>query len=163
MISCPVCRDLVGNDHAFAAPGQRPCELEEERLAGLAALVIKASGLRGTKALSREELEAIHSSSEQLGELLRRAFFSGLEWCLQRFRYLKRKEELSLLSTEEISARYERIVEAIGRAIAADVNDEAGDSLYEPPPIDSYEHILDELLEERRLRAKVPAESTTSA
>ena len=65
--------------------------------------------------------------------------------------YRKRKKELAVLSNGELRAAYERAAEPRRAAIAADVNDEASDSLYESPPIDSNERITYDLMKERGL------------
>lgn len=105
---------------------------------------------RTTKTLSDVELALILSvDQEDLREKLQ-TISSARYWCQTEARYRVRHKELSKLSTEEIERRLKSYHEAWAAAVAADVNDEADDSLYEAPPVDSDESILFDLLQERK-------------
>ena len=53
------------------------------------------------------------------------------------------------LNDEQLVAMRQRIRNARSRVEAEDTNDELPDSFFEPPLLDSDEHIVNELLEER--------------
>ncbi len=65
-------------------------------------------------------------------------------------RYRARKKEISVLSTEKLLEMQKSINASRSVAIAEDDYDEQPDSLYEPPPIDSDEYIISEILKERK-------------
>ena len=62
-------------------------------------------------------------------------------------RYRDRKAQLEALHPEKLQAMYDNICAERANTIAADVHDGLSDSLFEPEPIDSDEHILFEIFE----------------
>ena len=107
--------------------------------------------------LTDEHIHELLESKEELRKMTKRAvgrLHEGLEE-LQRYR--ARKKELQLLPAEELQTMYRGICSRRGAAIEADVADELPDSFFEPPPIDSDQYILSEMLGERK-KAKAMAQ-----
>jgi hypothetical protein len=117
-------------------------------LASLVILVVKAVQ-DGPETLREEELLSISVCEDELVLLLRDLSFYGMNSCRQELRRRDRTKKFADRPTDELLARYRVIRDAHVAAIVDDVNDEAGDSLYEAPAIDSEESILHDLLKER--------------
>ena len=134
--------------------------LTQEALIRILPILAKAvTAKAGSRDLTNEELSLVFSvNREGIQRILSDMEHYSLSWCEAQLRYRQRRKELGGFPTEELRNRYDRIASARSRAIAADEFDTADDSLYESPPIDSDEHILWELLEERRLEEvnKIP-------
>lgn len=107
--------------------------------------------------LNKGQLTRLLAAQQELEELLRsrsRAFPGFFSSVLQ---YHQRKEELGQLTTEEL----EKMLQAIRRTqqafyasrVGEGTEDDIGDSFFESPPVDSDEHILSELLRERKAPA----------
>lgn len=127
-------------------------EFTQETLVRILQVLVKVVTTSvGSKGLTDEELSLVFSvDRERLQRVLDDIDNYSLRWCEGLLRYRRRRRDLEGLSTEELRNLYSPIAEARSRAIAADTYDTADDSLYESPPVDSDEHILRELLEERR-------------
>ena len=67
-----------------------------------------------------------------------------------------RRLELEQLSTEKLKARQKEINCHRSAEQEADWSDDLPDSFFEAPPIDSDEHIVDEILEERAKQPTTP-------
>lgn len=68
----------------------------------------------------------------------------------QILRFRKKKEEIDKLSTVELQAKYRETNRRRAVFIAADEDDSLDDSCFEAPRIDSEEHIIYEILRERK-------------
>ena len=66
-------------------------------------------------------------------------------------RYRARKKELDELSTAELTERQKEIDQSRTYFFATVDDDDVGDSCFETPSIDSDEHIIYELLKERKM------------
>jgi hypothetical protein len=105
--------------------------------------------------LTEEEINDILGAKELLGNHLR-SILGGFPSSWERaLRHYKRKEKLSKLSIEELKVMDQKISEdreAFFRSVDAreEAGEDVGDSAFEGPPIDSDEHIVYELLKERK-------------
>ena len=107
--------------------------------------------LKETVQLTDEELGELVAAKDQLADKLN-ILDRRVRWGLEEIkRYRARKKELVQRSTEELQKMSQRFCESRAAAIESDDDfyDPGGDSLYEPPSIDSDEHIVYELLKER--------------
>lgn len=100
-----------------------------------------------TQNLSQDDLDLVGSvDQEELESILR-------GWGLRAYRtevaYRKRRKELEEFSTERLQGLFDEMNQSWSAAIAADVNDEAGDSLYSAPSRDSDYTIISDILEKR--------------
>lgn len=132
-------------------------ELTTETFGQVVQILAKTVKLVGAKGLTDDELSLVLSVDQKhLEGLLQDMWFFSRSWCEAEVRRRKRHVDLSVLPTEEIQRRLSEYHEDRQAAITADVNDEAGDSLYEAPPVDSDESILSDLLQERRAAETTP-------
>lgn len=116
---------------------------DQERIRQLALLCLEQ------RDLTDEELAEIEKHGQEVSSyLIGRAQFAG-SGVNRMIRARHRRKELDKLPTEELQAQMNQINEDHSRTLAADVWDEADDSLYEAPPFDSDAHIISELLKER--------------
>src|SRR3989344_938572 len=72
-------------------------------------------------------------------------------------KYRAGKKDLQALPIEELQRMHQEVCLCRAVAIEADVADELPDSFFEPPPIDSDQYILSEMLGERK-KAKAMAQ-----
>lgn len=100
--------------------------------------------------LPEEKILSLLKAKDQISDeitLISRGFPYVLK---QILRYREKKQELNKLSTEELLSMYSRTNKERTAILAADVDDKLGDSFFEAPSIDSEEHIVYELLKERK-------------
>ena len=124
-------------------------EKEQERIRQLALLCLE------TRELTDEELDQVIASSKDIWIYLsyRQNFvYTGAE---RVKRYRLRRAELNKLPTQKLEQMGDEINQERSAILAADFDDDLPDSFFEAPPINSDEHIVHELLEERRKRATV--------
>ena len=127
---------------------------EMEKVRQLALLCLE------TRELMDEEIDQIIRQKEEICRYLdgcNRFASSGAE---KVRRYRRRKLQLDKLSTEELKEQMREMNRGRGEIFAADENDELDDSFFEAPPIDSDEHIIYELLEERKTKTQAASVST---
>ena len=119
-------------------------EEDRERIRQLAMLCLES------RELTDEELDGIITQKDAIEIYLFRVSNFASYGAEKEKRYRRRKQQLNKLSTEELERMWNGI--SVGRLafLATDVNDELPDSAYEAPPKESDEHIVYELLEERR-------------
>jgi hypothetical protein len=130
-------------------PGELLGKTPEHNVLHLAHAVIR-SVMKGSEILSDEALKEIIESEEELNDLFLRLYRDAMPQCRTEIRYRQRRQELDTLPTEELQRQYDQIGRARQQAIALDVYDEDDDWLYASPPKDSAEHIIYELLGERK-------------
>ena len=105
--------------------------------------------LRDPMDLSGAELSQLLTETDGLADEIRelwRAFPSRWQ---EVVRYRARKAELVSLNDEQLVAMRQGIRDDRSQVEADDTDDELPDSFFEPPLLDSDEHIVNELLEER--------------
>jgi len=100
---------------------------------------------------SDEQITALLANQEEIGHTLYRLYRSFPHHVEQVQRYRAKKKELSVLPTEELLKREQAISKRRAAIIEEDYADELPDSFYESPPIDSDEHIIYEILKERKV------------
>ena len=98
--------------------------------------------------LTDEQISSLLEVKDELKKSIRRLerFPYGIER-VQNYR--KRKKELSGMSTEELTNKYQEIGKHRASVLASSDERDIEDSFYELPPFDSDERILRELLKER--------------
>jgi hypothetical protein len=123
-----------------------------ENILRLAQLVVRNTlekPAKGFSILTDEELDQIMYAEEPLNAIFARLHQDGLLLCHTEKRYRERKQELSALSEEELLDKATEIgwdSEWQGNTCDPGV----GDPSTELPPKDSYQHIIEEILAERR-------------
>ncbi len=119
-------------------------EEERKRARGFVALLLE------DRELTDEELKKIIAHKGEISRYLdglSRFATSGAE---RETRYRARKIELGKLDTKELRRRSDEMGRSRGQAMRDDTYDELPDEFFESPPKDSDEHIVYELLEERK-------------
>lgn len=105
--------------------------------------------LKKPSELTDEEIVRLIAVKKQITDelyYLSRMVSYGLE---QIQAYRAKKKKLAQFSTEELQEVHGRLQRAWATAVEDDDLDEGPDSLYAPPPIDSDEHVIHEILKER--------------
>ena len=118
-------------------------EERQERLRRLALLCLE------TRKLTDEELMEIDKADMELYSFLENRGSLAISGAARLLRYRSRQKELEKLSTEELEKMRRVHMAQRSSAMIADEYDELPDSFFEAPPIDSDEHIVYQLLEER--------------
>jgi len=105
--------------------------------------------LRDPMDLSGAELSQLLTEPVDLADEIHRLWRAFPSRWQEVVRHRARKAELLRLSDDELREGLWRIQTERSRVAADDTNDELPDSFFEPPPLDSDEHIIGELLRER--------------
>ena len=105
--------------------------------------------------LSDRQLDEIITHGDEIFRYLDGVSSFARSGAAREKRYRARKLELAKLPDEELQRMSRLMSEERGRVLQDDEHDELPDSFFEAPPKDSDEHIIHELLEERR-KAEVP-------
>lgn len=100
--------------------------------------------------LTDQQLAQVIEAEDKLGEIARCLEYGFPRDWQRVVRYRARKAELDKLTTEQLREMSDGYRASYAAMIESDPNDELlPDSAFEPPPIDSDEHIVYELLCER--------------
>ena len=103
-----------------------------------------------SRELTDEELDCIINQGGEIGRYLSQVSNFASYGAEKEKRYRRRKQKLNESSTEELKQMWKEISADRSAFLATDVNDELPDSAYEAPPKESDEHIVYEILQERR-------------
>ena len=105
--------------------------------------------LRDPMDLSGAELSQLLTETDGLADEIHRLWRAFPSRWQEVVRYRARKAELASLSDEQLVAMRQGIRDDRSQVEADDTDDELPDSFFEPPLLDSDEHIVNELLKER--------------
>lgn len=122
---------------------------QENDTVSLVQLVLRAD-VDGIETLSDAELASIEGKREEISNYLYRVWFDGMNSVSREIRYRERRQELGNIHTEELQDKAEDIKRWRSRELSEDWNDDLPDSFFEAPRKDSDEHIITEILVERR-------------
>ncbi len=127
-------------------PRKEEWEKRRERIRMLALLCLE------NRPLTDDELKQISEVQEDVSHYLYDRWMYSASIVQREIAARKRRKKLEELPTEELERMLKHCRDIRSQALADDVDDEGPDSLYEAPPFDSEEYILDEILKERRAK-----------
>lgn len=102
--------------------------------------------------LTDDELKQISDAQEEVSRYLYERWLHVSSLIQREIAARQRRKKLKELPTEDLERMHKHCLEIRSRAMAEDVDDEGPDSLYEAPTFDSEEHILYEILKERKAK-----------
>lgn len=125
-------------------------EVNSERLKELWSLLLLL--VDDPRTLTDAQLEKLNQGADRLDGYATALAHSSIRSRIDELRrYRVRKAHLAAMSTEELQRMQDGIRRDRAAVMAEEVDDDLPDSFFEAPALDSDRHIVDELLDERKV------------